>query len=60
MVLTLEDYVGFKCSTPNVSQTTMKGLGLINVNFKLCTYQILISTNGSKKSQGLTKHEVVI
>jgi hypothetical protein len=41
-------------------KTRMEGLGLIDVNFKPCPYQILTSTNGSKTSQGLTKHEVVI
>lgn len=41
-------------------KTKTEGFGLINADFKPCPYQILTSTNGSKKIQGLTKHEVVI
>jgi hypothetical protein len=41
-------------------KTIIEGLGLIDVNFEPFPYQIVKSMGGSKKTYGLTKHEVVI
>jgi hypothetical protein len=43
-----------------LGKMTIKGFEFIKIDFKPCPYQILTSTSGSKKVQGLTKHEVVI
>jgi hypothetical protein len=38
----------------------IEGLGLIDVDFEPFPYRIVISMGSSKKTYGLTKHEVVI
>jgi len=43
-----------------LGKMAMDGLGLINVNFKPCPYQILTSMGGSKKAQRLAKPKMVI
>jgi hypothetical protein len=43
-----------------LGKVAMDGLGLINVNFKPCPYQILTSMGGSKKVQRLAKPKMVI
>jgi hypothetical protein len=43
-----------------LGKTTVDDFGLINVNLKLCTYQILTSMGGSEKAHGVIKHEIVI
>jgi hypothetical protein len=43
-----------------LGKTTMDGFGLIDVNLEPCTYQNLTSMGGSKKAQGVIKHEIVI
>jgi len=60
MVLTLEDYVGFKCSTPNVSQNSNERSWIDRCQFQTMRIPNLDINHGLKKSQGLTKHEVVI
>jgi hypothetical protein len=43
-----------------LGKTIVNGFGLIDVNLDPCPYQTLTSMGGSKKAQGLTKHEIVI
>jgi hypothetical protein len=43
-----------------LGKVVVEGLRLIDVDLEPCSYQILTSMGGSKKAQGITKHEVVI
>jgi hypothetical protein len=43
-----------------LGNVVVDGLGLTNDDFDPCPYHILTSMGGSKKSQRLTKQEIVI
>jgi hypothetical protein len=43
-----------------LGKVIVEGLRLIDVDLELCMYQILMLMGGSKKAQGITKHEVII
>jgi hypothetical protein len=43
-----------------LGKVVVEGLGLTNVNLEPCPYQILTSMGRSERTQGITKHEVVI
>jgi hypothetical protein len=49
MVLTPKDYFEFKCSTHDVGKDIMEGLGLIDIGFEPCMYQILTSMFNANK-----------